>query len=343
MREFVFLLIVSFMLTGINDLHSQNLKRFVSKKSNTASEAAGDRMNQETDTIVVKGVNKGISRLKGKLFGTKGSSDQSGQNQGKTADESYSEADENAAYDDSDEYADNSSANSAFGKSLMGAMGMGGNVTTKESYEFDIYIQMEMLSYKASGDLDESAKYDTYNSAESLSYAMVMYNEGDVVTMIFDTENHAMLTLSESDGEKTGFAMAFDPDTFDDALEEAKEEEDEALIDSKSKPKKTGKTKTILGYKCDEYFVDDSEAEVMIWVADELKAKSQKELMKNSLFAGSFFMVEYFNGMVLEYDILDKESKEKMIMQVTALDLEKTHAISTRGYNIMSMGDAMEE
>ena len=81
----------------------------------------------------------------------------------------------------------------------------------------------------------------------------------------------------------------------------------------------------------------------MIWVADELKAKSQKELMKNSLFAESFFMVEYFDGMVLEYDIFDKESKEKMIMQVTALDLDKTHAISTRGYNIMSIGDGLEE
>jgi hypothetical protein len=343
MKKIVFLLAFSLLFTGLNDLHSQNLKRFVSKKSNTASKAAGARLDNESDTLVVKGVNKGISKLKGTLFGTKSSSDQSGNNQGETDDQSYEEPGENEVNDDSEGYSDNSSANSAFGNALMGAMGMSGNVETKEQYEFDIYIQMEMSSYNKSGELDESAKYDTYNSVESTSYAMVMYNEGDVVTMIIDTENNTMLTLSESKGEKTGFAVAFDPDTFDEAAEEAMEENADENIESNARPKKTGKTKTILGYKCDEYFVEDQEADVRMWVADGLKAKSQKELRKNSLFGGSFFHAGYFDGMVLEYDIHDKESNEKMIMQVTDLDLEKKHVLSTRGYNIMSMGEAMEE
>jgi len=82
---------------------------------------------------------------------------------------------------------------------------------------------------------------------------------------------------------------------------------------------------------------------VRIWVADGLKAKSQKEVMKNSLFAGWFLHAAYFDGMVLEYDIRDKESEEKVIMQVTDLDLEKRHSISTRGYNIMSIGEMNEE
>ena len=347
MKRIALILAASFLLIGFSDVYSQNLKRFVSKKSNTASEAAGERVDQETDTLVVKGVNKGISQIKGKFFGTKSSQDQGDEYQGDIVQDGDEDQSENELYgseEDSDDYQESSSANSAYGTAFLGAMGMSGNVETKESYEFDAYVQMEVSTYKKSGDLGESSKYDTYNSAESMSYAMVFYDNSDVMTMIIDAENHAMLTLVESGGEKTGFAVAYEEETFEETIEEDLEDAaEEEVFDPSNAPKKTGNTKTILGYKCDEYFVDDQEAEVRIWVADGLKAKSQKEVMKNSLFAGWFLHAAYFDGMVLEYDIRDKESEEKVIMQVTDLDLEKKHSLSTRGYNIMSMGEMMEE
>ena len=47
--------------------------------------------------------------------------------------------------------------------------------------------------------------------------------------------------------------------------------------------------------------------------------------------------------MVMEYDFLDKEDGDKMVMQVTKIDLNHTHKVSTEGYTIMSMKQQTED
>ena len=89
--------------------------------------------------------------------------------------------------------------------------------------------------------------------------------------------------------------------------------------------------------------MDDETSEAHIWVTDEINKKLQKEVMKNAVFGGMFLYAGYMNGMVLEYDFYNKENKEKVIMQVTDLNLDRSHSVSTKGYNIMSMGDLPEE
>jgi len=122
---------------------------------------------------------------------------------------------------------------------MMDALGLTGNVEHEEVYHFNAYIQMELTTYKKNGNLDDQVLYNNYIHKEDSDYAMEFKDKDATSTIIFDTKNSAMLILTESDGEKTGFATSIDPAAL--AEEAAEYEEEETDLDS-YKPMKTGKT-----------------------------------------------------------------------------------------------------
>jgi hypothetical protein len=232
------------------------------------------------------------------------------------------------------------SPNTTMNQVYMDALGLSGNVDYETSYNFNAYIQMEVSEYKKNGKLDNKVVYDSYVSKEAFDYAMVFTDGRDESTIIFDDKNDAMLILSESDGEKTGFAMGMDVDAMVENAEDYAEEEAES---SPYAPYKTGKTKTIMGYSCDEYLITDENSEARMWVSEKLGKQVRKEILANNhTFGAAFYHAAYMNGMVLEYDFLDKDDGERVVMQVTDIDLNKSHSISTRGYTVMSMGQQPE-
>lgn len=216
----------------------------------------------------------------------------------------------------------------------MEAFGLRGNVDYESTYKFNSHIQMEVSEFNKSGKLKDKGLYDSYVNSGETGYAMVYKEKKDLSTIIFDDKNSAMLMLTDSDGEKTGVAIAIDPETVADEAEESAEGND---LDS-YKPKKTGKTKTILGYLCDEYLVEDEDSETHMWVSEKLGKQVRKEMLNNQqTFGAAFHYATYMEGMVLEYDLLEKESGERTVMQVTGIDLNQSHSISTGDYSIMSM------
>ena len=226
---------------------------------------------------------------------------------------------------------------------MMNAMGLSGNVEHETEYSFDAHIQMEISEYKKNGKLDKQMLYDSYVHKEDADYAMEFSDDESKSIMIFDTKNSAMLILTNSDGEKTGFATTIDPETMAEEAE-AYEEEDSGVDSDPFNYKKTGKTKNILGYSCDEYLMEDEATEVRMWVSEKLGKEMRKEWLNNKQTFGAMFSSAYaLNGMVMEYDFLDKEDGDKMVMQVTKIDLNHTHKVSTEGYNIMSMKMNTEE
>jgi len=194
----------------------------------------------------------------------------------------------------------------------MDALGLTGNVDYEANYSFDAFIQMEISNYKKNGKLDEQIVYDNYVHKNEADYAMVFKDGSDKSTIIFDAKNSAMLILSDSDGEKTGFATTIDPEALAEEVE-AYAEEEEADLETYNSPKKTGKKKNILGYSCDEYLMEDEYTEIHMWVSEKLGKEMRKEWLNNKQTFGAMFMHAYsLNGMVMEYDILDKEDGEKI-------------------------------
>jgi len=208
---------------------------------------------------------------------------------------------------------------------MMDALGLTGNVDYEPDYSFDAYIQMEISNYKKNGSLDDQVMYDNYVNKTRADYAMVFRDGRDQSTIIFDTKNSAMLILTDSDGEKTGFATTIDPEAMAEMAEDYAEEEETADLDDAYNIKKTGKSKNILGYKCDEYLMEEESTEVHMWVSEKLGKEMRKEWLKNKQTFGAMFTHAYaLNGMVLEYDLLDKDNgKKTVVLDTTALALSR--------------------
>lgn len=232
------------------------------------------------------------------------------------------------------------SPNTTMNHVYLDALGLSGNVDYKSTYQFDAFIQMEVSEYKKNGNLDEQVIYDTHISKDKIDYAMVFSDKDNKSTIIFDQENSAMLILSDNDGEKTGFAMGIDSAAIYDQVEAYEEESDWDPYAAK----KTGKKKDILGYSCEEYFIEDTATEVRMWISEELGKKVRKNMLSNQqTFGMAFYYAAHANGMVLEYDVLDKDDGERTLMKVIDLDMNRSHSIPTRGYAIMSMKNQSPE
>jgi len=224
--------------------------------------------------------------------------------------------------------------NTTMNRVYMDALGLTGNVDYEPTYNFDAYIQMEITNYKKNGNVDDQMLYDSYVHKTSADYAMEFNNDGGKSTIIFDTKNSAMLVLAENDGEKTGFATAIDPEAV---AEKVEEYEDDSGLDPLN-IKKTGKTKTILGYNCDEYLYEDEDSEVHMWLSEKLGNEMRKDWMNNQqTFGGLFTQAYLLKGMVLEYDLVEDNGK-RTEMQVKKIDLNHSFSVSTAGYDILSMG-----
>lgn len=233
------------------------------------------------------------------------------------------------------------SPNTTMDRVYMDALGLTGNVDYEENYSFDAFIQMEVSEYNKNQKLKDKMMYDSYINKEAVDYAMVFTDKDTKSTIIFDTKNSAMLILSDSDGEKTGFAMGIDPE---DLADEVEEQAEESGVDSYA-PYKTGKTKDILGYTCDEYLVEDESSEAHMWVSEKLGKQVRREMLNNQqTFGAAFYHAAYMNGMVMEYDFLEKDGGDRTVMVVTDIDLNRSSTISTYNYSVISMkGSSQEE
>jgi hypothetical protein len=219
----------------------------------------------------------------------------------------------------------------------MGILGMGGDVSHRDIYQFDGKIVMLMETYK-DNKVDGEIEYTTFINSENSDVAIEVKplsgeasSGGTVaVNMIYDQENSALLMIYDMDGQKTAMASSLDDDI------DIGEEESDYEVDETPAYSKTGRTKKIAGYSCEEYTMDDGENRVNMWVTDELPFKpAKKEMMK----AG----VPLYNngplggGMVMEMDMFEK-GEQQVKMTVIEVDANAGKSISLVGYTFMNMG-----
>jgi hypothetical protein len=316
------------IFTGtMSDVTGQDLTKFMNKRKNTAEKATEERVGREADKVVTKEVNKALDKIFGKE-----------ETPAKTPVDSVAPASSSTPSSSS------RSGSSSVGTGIMmRAMGLSaGTANVKPVYEFDGFIEMT-VTYDKQNKEEEKTTYTTYIDSKSLDYG-VLFDEPEnssTSVIIFDTQNALMLTLADQNGERTGFAIGFTPEQTEAISSEYGEEKEEETVDP-YKTYKTGKTKNILGYRCEEYLIEDDNSRVTMWITDDLDKEMKKTYMQNATFAGMFAHAYYTNGTVMEYVTEYKKSGEKTVMQVTDIDLNKRNIISTQGYTIMNMGAMME-
>ena len=221
---------------------------------------------------------------------------------------------------------------------LLGKMGIASEPgKLEDAYAFDLSVHMLIENYR--GDKKESERAFVYyfdQNAKNLAFEPGPGTGKDQVqgSFIIDVKNNSMIMLSEKDGKKS--AMVFRQNFSDLANPE---NQDEANVEGSFT--KTGRSKTILGYKCDEYRYDDAKEknESFFWITPEVdlklfgmgEAPTKKSALPKNIPA----------GFTMEYVITNTRNNDRTVMTVTDIDKNISKQINMKAYEVQQIGGAM--
>lgn len=194
------------------------------------------------------------------------------------------------------------------------------NVSTADQYSFTGSADMVVTSTDDKGKANDPVKMKSYLADDASYTAMEMNDEskkqqGQVV-MIFDFEKSVSIMLMENEGEKSSFAFG-----FEDAISDS-------MMDSipDTELRKTGNTKNIIGYSCEEYILEDEDYIAHYWISENpiegissLWSKNSKFLSKKFKSKNSDYFSKLPDGNILEMNYKDKENESTSNMLVTGL------------------------
>jgi hypothetical protein len=228
-------------------------------------------------------------------------------------------------------------------QNILKGSGMSGEpVPLEDSYSYNYLIQMHIESFDKSGEKEEEGEFITHFNPDTKSMAYEMIS-GDMSgaeegTIIIDIENGAIIILGEDESKKTG--IAYGMSSFFNSIGESYEE-----TDIESTPQtylanpnvtKTGRTKSIAGYKCEEYRYNDEDTESFVWITKDLRLGARDYF--SSLYKTSLYSQGIPWGCMMEVTSTDKQTGEKSFMQVTRVDKNSRKHFSLSDYQINNLG-----
>lgn len=168
---------------------------------------------------------------------------------------------------------------------------------------------------------------------------------GSMDAFVMDFEQNKIFTFMTNDGKKTLMAMGFKNDPTQQAIEKEP---------AKVKITKSNETKTIVGYKCDGYWVENEEKKdkIMMWVSQnrvgEMAKMTQKMAMGSSPYgskgATKNYMAYYSHpefaklfeqGKVVLGYTSKTEKGEQVDMEVEEIKPNDKTVFETAGYKTM--------
>jgi hypothetical protein len=209
----------------------------------------------------------------------------------------------------------------------------GGKIDIKYNDEYDftgrIYMQMETYDKNEVVKSDFYTYYNTGTKNAGIDLQTVDPKDGKTVistSFLFDHDNRAFMSLFSS---KIGTISSVPSDSALASQAKAKGEKTKQPIVTE-----TGKSRTIAGYKCDEYKVEDPEkgGYSMVWMTKDLK------IMADKRYWGTSGMPTYYNypgfesSVMLAMEEYDKNNDLFAKMETKEINDNFKHSISTVGY-----------
>lgn len=220
--------------------------------------------------------------------------------------------------------------------------GIGEPVDTESAYDFFGHIVFEMKSTDEKGKVADPVLMKSYLSTSADYTGMEIVdpkNPKAMTSLVFDIKNQASVVFLDNKGEKSSFAYKMNFDGLDEAIDEeldAKAEDYEVSVE------KTGRTKDILGYECEEYHIKNEEGEGFYWITDTPIGGYSSFWSSNSPLMTSKTQekyAEHFNNMpkgnFMELTYTSEESGT-MEMKVTEINESASKSLTMAEYpNIM--------
>jgi hypothetical protein len=218
----------------------------------------------------------------------------------------------------------------------------GGKIDIKynDEYEFTgrIYMQMETYDKKDVNKADMYTYFNTTSMSAGIDMIPVDAKEKDKTyptTFIFDGENRSFMMLIENKDSRTGIISSLPTDSAMAAQTKSQKGSDPA----KATITKTGNSKVIAGYKCDEYKVVDAEKDGFsnVWMTKDIKIKADKKYWGKAGVPTYYGYPGFEGATMLANESFDKNGKPTMKMETKEINEKFNHSISTVGITFMKM------
>lgn len=197
------------------------------------------------------------------------------------------------------------------------------NPYVQDEYQFDLWMDIE------STDGNDSDQYQMFFNKNNALLGMKTIEEATAFTVI-DYDNDIMIIYTEDEGEKNMQALPSFQKLAGSIVYHASmeaEEQDQYNFE------KTGKTKNIAGYKCDEYSGESDEGTYTMYISSDFpiswdhiygKFYTQYLIQNNS-------EISNLSGMMMEYIGLNKKGKVESTWEVKEVK-EEIYTIHTEEY-----------
>lgn len=206
-----------------------------------------------------------------------------------------------------------------------------------DEYVFDLGITYEVSTGKE-GKMKKGEDMIMWFSKGS--HAGMQAGKEQKMFMVYDMEGARMITLMEDQK----MAMVIGMKKMMERMAEQASTEESAENDAQVT--KTGRTETILGYKCEEYKITSSDSESNVWITTELGqglgsfSKTFSTMMqnaqKNKARGGVTGMHKMAEGVMLRMEGTSNKGKEKTLFEAKAVHKDGKK-VTTSGYQVMKM------
>jgi len=220
---------------------------------------------------------------------------------------------------------------------------VGGKVDLKynDEYAFASRLLMQTESYEKKGTM----KVDFYMffSGNSPNVGMetksITDEKGNTTPVasstVMDGANKCFIVLTDMSGTKMGIISAL-PD------ENSVQTQPDGKPAKKVTPPvytKTGNTKVIAGYKCDEYSFKDTDLKTSgkVWFSKDTNLKIDKRGWQQTGMSAYYGYAGFDGGLIMGNETYDENGKLKMKSETKEINQNFPHTITVKGYSLMQM------
>lgn len=303
-------LLVAFSFISF-DAHSQLLRRI--------KRAASEGVSRAVEKTVEKEVEKATQRQLEKTFRNL-----------------YGDLEENA---DGDTTGQEGSSNGSYDFSkVMGSINM--NVDTESDYSFTGLAVIEIKSTNKKGKAEDPMSFNSFLTDNSDYYGMEFIdpdgkNKSEKSVIIMDHKNNATVILIENEKEKSSMAFGMDYGGMMDNYQVESDGSSPANVSFE----KTGNTKEILGYTCEEYQMVSEDGEGTYWISKDpveglegFWSKNSPLITKKMKEQNSSYFTSFPDGNIMEMYFTDNEEGVSSEMKIIKIDTNQPKSFELADY-----------
>ncbi|HBC77476.1 MAG TPA: hypothetical protein DEO60_02295 [Bacteroidales bacterium] len=225
-------------------------------------------------------------------------------------------------------------------RGLGGLLGGKTDINHNDEYDFTGRIYMVMESYDKK-DVTKSDFYtyfntNTLNAGIEVKVTNSEKGETPMATQfIFDNDNRCFMMLVRNEDSRTGIISTIpDDSTMNAQVKNQKPDEKKQAVITK-----TGNSKMIAGYKCEEYKIveEGEDGYSNVWMTKDVKIKADKRNWGKAGMPNYYGYAGFENSMMLAMEGYDKNNKLTMKMETIEINENFKHSISTVGFSFIKM------